>query len=295
MSELNPYDLAGMRKAAEERRLKRVREVAERSEVVSAEDDPLNRPDWIDWPCQPNPIVSRVCEKGTLGCNVKHKVESVDGGARPVHDEYCFCVKCQTVEEAARKIAERFVPDFDFKNDQPKIKEAAEAITKLVQMVATDGGARPEDGAGQPTDLKRELELSISALTTPYNYLSSCPETQAQQCATCVGETIESLEALSARVARPEGEIERLPNELRGIADNAYCDYIAQMKRDLCLGWEQKVKEGVFGKAEIDAHIEAAVQLGRHYGLAEAARDLRTALDRKKGRGSDDSNNRKCE
>jgi hypothetical protein len=70
MSELNPYDLAGMRKAAKERS---ARKVAERSEVVSAPE-----------PCVVSPLSSRICECGTGSCNVKHrKVESVDGGARP--------------------------------------------------------------------------------------------------------------------------------------------------------------------------------------------------------------------
>jgi hypothetical protein len=65
MSELNPYDLAGMRKAAKERS---ARKVAKRSEVVSAPE--------------PKPIENN-------SCYCANCCESVDGGARP--DPYPEC------------------------------------------------------------------------------------------------------------------------------------------------------------------------------------------------------------
>jgi hypothetical protein len=62
--------------------------------------------------------------------------------------------------------------------------------------------------------------------------------------------------------------------ELRGFSNNAYCDYIAQMKRDKCLGLEAKLKSGTFGKAELEAHTRAGELLGRHRAFAEALTKL---------------------
>lgn len=65
-------------------------------------------------------------------------------------------------------------------------------------------------------------------------------------------------------------------DEFKAKSENAYCDYIAQMRRDPCLGWEIKTQTGRFGKNELDAHIKAAEQLGRHHAFAEAEAALRT-------------------
>ena len=65
---------------------------------------------------------------------------------------------------------------------------------------------------------------------------------------------------------------------MRALAKNAYCDYIGQLLRDECLGWEIKVEHGKFGKAELEAHCMAAEKLGRYRGLYEAARVLEEAL-----------------
>jgi hypothetical protein len=56
---------------------------------------------------------------------------------------------------------------------------------------------------------------------------------------------------------------------LREKANQAYCDYIDQMKRPECLGYEQKLKEGKFGRPELDAHVRAGELLGRHRAFAE--------------------------
>lgn len=61
---------------------------------------------------------------------------------------------------------------------------------------------------------------------------------------------------------------------LREAADRAYCDYIDQMRKPECLGYEQKLKEGSFGKAELDAHVRAGELLGRHRALSEAVQAL---------------------
>lgn len=65
---------------------------------------------------------------------------------------------------------------------------------------------------------------------------------------------------------------------MRTRADNAYCDYIGQLRRDECLGWEIKVERGKFGEAELKAHCAAAEKLGRHRALYEAAKMLEEAL-----------------
>ena len=65
---------------------------------------------------------------------------------------------------------------------------------------------------------------------------------------------------------------------MRARAENAYCDYIGQLRRDECLGWEIKVERGKFGEAEMKAHCAAAEKLGRHRALHEAANMLAEVL-----------------
>lgn len=65
---------------------------------------------------------------------------------------------------------------------------------------------------------------------------------------------------------------------MRARADNAYCDYIGQLRRDECLGWEIKVERGKFGEVEMKAHCAAAEKLGRHRALHEAANMLAEVL-----------------
>ena len=57
---------------------------------------------------------------------------------------------------------------------------------------------------------------------------------------------------------------------LQARADNAYCAYIGRCRQDECLGWEAKVEKGLFGAAELQAHKDAAEQLGRHRAMQEA-------------------------
>lgn len=65
-----------------------------------------------------------------------------------------------------------------------------------------------------------------------------------------------------------------LLERMRARADNAYCAYIGQLRRDECLGWEIKVERGKFGKPEIEAHCKASELLGRHRAMHEAAEML---------------------
>ena len=41
-----------------------------------------------------------------------------------------------------------------------------------------------------------------------------------------------------------------------------------------CLGWEQKVRDGTYGKFEHEAHRDADLMFGRHYGFSESAKLL---------------------
>jgi len=73
-------------------------------------------------------------------------------------------------------------------------------------------------------------------------------------------------------------ELTALLERMRARSDNAYCDYIGQLRRDECLGWEIKVERGKFGEAEMKAHCAAAEKLGRHRALHEAANMLAEVL-----------------
>lgn len=66
----------------------------------------------------------------------------------------------------------------------------------------------------------------------------------------------------------------KLLEGLKAKADNAYCDYIAQMRRSECLGFEQKLKEGKFGNKELEAHTRAGELLGKHRAYAAALATL---------------------
>lgn len=68
--------------------------------------------------------------------------------------------------------------------------------------------------------------------------------------------------------------------ELKGLADRAYCLYIENLRTPECLGWEHKVKTGKFGDMELKAHTKAAEFLGRHRAFSEAADAIRALLAR---------------
>ena len=69
-----------------------------------------------------------------------------------------------------------------------------------------------------------------------------------------------------------------LVRELQGKSDAAYCDYIARMRRQECLGHEAKMKCGAFGEAELLAHTKAVEQLGRHRAYADAIEMVRARI-----------------
>lgn len=70
-------------------------------------------------------------------------------------------------------------------------------------------------------------------------------------------------------------EVEKWKKELKAKADTTYCDYIAQMGRNECLGFDAKLANGTFGRRELTAHTVAATLLGRHQAFAEAVVTLR--------------------
>lgn len=84
-----------------------------------------------------------------------------------------------------------------------------------------------------------------------------------------------SWAAWQARAAVEADRKGRMPSdELRGMADTAYGQYIQQMRSRECLGWEQKVKTGQFGEAELKAHTRAGEFLGRHRAFSECVEIL---------------------
>ena len=76
--------------------------------------------------------------------------------------------------------------------------------------------------------------------------------------------------SLSAE-AEAESIQQGMATVFRDLSDRAYCDYIGQMRRDVCLGWEHKAKNAKFGEAELKGHTKAGELLGRHKAFAEAA------------------------
>lgn len=76
-----------------------------------------------------------------------------------------------------------------------------------------------------------------------------------------------------------------MKDRLREKADRAYCDMIDQSRRDECLGYAAKLKDGGFGEKELEAHCKMREFLGMHTAYADAAAlasqpsDLRAKLE----------------
>ena len=83
---------------------------------------------------------------------------------------------------------------------------------------------------------------------------------------------VASVSAGSEPVANNRPSLEEV---FRRLSDSAYCNYIEQIGRDACLGWEHKAAHGKFGEAELKGHTRAGEMLGRHKAFAEAANALR--------------------
>jgi hypothetical protein len=62
---------------------------------------------------------------------------------------------------------------------------------------------------------------------------------------------------------------------LRQASECAYLSYIEKAKSTPCCGWEQKIKSGQFGQAEMDAHAKMNQLLGKHQAYADVRKALR--------------------
>lgn len=95
-----------------------------------------------------------------------------------------------------------------------------------------------------------------------------CPKCGADRAKEpCAGNLMNCAFKGEAHAAEP---VKVPSDELEGLADRAYCQYIEQMRRPECLAWEQKVKDRRFGEAELNAHTKAGEFLGRHRAFSEA-------------------------
>jgi len=65
-------------------------------------------------------------------------------------------------------------------------------------------------------------------------------------------------------------------------AESAYLKAFELFSKTECLGWEAKIRTGVFGKAEYEAHKKANELIGRHHGMAYAIKTIRAALAKEK-------------
>lgn len=90
---------------------------------------------------------------------------------------------------------------------------------------------------------------------------------------------IDLLVSRPAPVGMGESELERLANDLKALADNAYCVYARRaLHVDETKGADAKMASGKFGKKELDAHKESAEQLGKHRAYSEALKLVRALL-----------------
>lgn len=64
--------------------------------------------------------------------------------------------------------------------------------------------------------------------------------------------------------------------QIDALSTHAYCEFINQLKQDVCLGVEYKMEKGKFGKAELAAHQNAKQWWGRHMAYSEVLKILGT-------------------
>ena len=63
--------------------------------------------------------------------------------------------------------------------------------------------------------------------------------------------------------------------ELEALRDRRYCDACDLSKRTECLGWEQKAKDGRYGKPEHEAHKKVDAMFGESKGVHDAIEIIR--------------------
>lgn len=89
-----------------------------------------------------------------------------------------------------------------------------------------------------------------------------------EECPLCESEDVTLIDALR-----------RVRTELKGYADYTYCEGLRIAQTVPCLGWEEKVKDGTFGKTEYQAHRESNNLDGKHRGAWEAIRRVDAILN----------------
>lgn len=62
--------------------------------------------------------------------------------------------------------------------------------------------------------------------------------------------------------------------EVVELATQKYLEGMNIMQSIPCLGWEAKVKRGAYGQTNHDAHKEANLNFGAHFGIHEAIKIL---------------------
>lgn len=80
-----------------------------------------------------------------------------------------------------------------------------------------------------------------------------------------------AVKSLASQPSLYEAGLEKIVSDLRSRSESAYCQYISQMRKPECLGFEHKVSAGTFGDLELSAHTLAGELLGKHRAFAEAA------------------------
>ena len=142
-----------------------------------------------------------------------------------------------------------------------------EALDLANWLEAVGGGPSAKRCAA----LLREQHARIAELEA---LLSSTGFTAADMATAAAQGFRDGVASLSANAGGPQDLRPALATTFHGLSDRAYCNYIEQMRRDVCLGWEYKTKHGKFGEAELKGHTKAGELLGRHKAFAEAANAL---------------------
>ena len=70
------------------------------------------------------------------------------------------------------------------------------------------------------------------------------------------------------------GLLERMVRRFHENCDREYVKYVDALKQKECLGWEAKIKAGVFSGIELNAHCKANEHLGRHLAWNMAIEEL---------------------
>jgi hypothetical protein len=131
----------------------------------------------------------------------------------------------------------------------------------------------PAQSAPKPVaDAWRAVWVSLNTTRTALFEDEKAAYQKAYETGGCVFPLYRS--ALRAPEAADAGAV---ATKLKQLADGAYTQYISDMRKVDCLGWEEKVRAGKFGAPQLNALIEAGRKLGEHQGLSKAVAALRAS------------------